>query len=151
MTLHTPPAGTHGNRTMSRPLARLGARMMAAWYRRSDRMASTLLLLSTVGATSGKQRVTPVGYTADGADRWLIVASDGGSAKNPGWLHNLAEHPDQVSIEIGHDKVNVQPEILAGDERAAAWATVVAATPQYGKYETQTDREISVVRLTRAP
>ncbi len=90
------------------------------------------------------------GNRTDG-DRWLIVASAMGSAKHPAWLHNLAAHPDEAWIEIGRDIVKVRPEILGGDERAAAWAKIVAATPQYGKDETQTDREIPVVRLTREP
>ncbi len=150
MTMQTPPGGTHGNRAMSGPMARFGARFMAAMYRRWGRMASSMVLLTTVGAKSGERRVVPLGFTADG-DRWLIVATAMGSAKNPAWLHNLAVHPDQVWIELGRETVKVRPEILAGDERAAAWARVVAAAPQFGKYETQTDREIAVVRLTREP
>jgi deazaflavin-dependent oxidoreductase (nitroreductase family) len=124
MTPQTPPGGTHGARSMGGPMIRFGARMMSAMYRRSGRMASSMV---------------------------LIAASAQGSAKNPAWLHNLAVHPDQVWIELGKDKVKVRPEILAGDERAAAWARIVAATPQFGKYETQTDREIAVVRLAREP
>jgi deazaflavin-dependent oxidoreductase (nitroreductase family) len=150
MTLQTPPGGTHGARSMGGPMIRFGARIMAAMYRRSGRMASSMVLLTTVGAKSGERRVAPVGFTSDG-DRWLIAASAQGSAKNPAWLHNLAVHPDQVWIELGKDKVKVRPEILAGDERVAAWARIVAATPQFGKYETQTDREIAVVRLAREP
>ena len=149
MTIETPHGGTHGNRPMPGPLARFGTWMMTAVVRRSGRMADTMLLLTTVGAKSGQRRVAPLGYVADGDGRWLIVATAQGAARNPAWLHNLAEHPDQVWIEIGHEQVKVRPETLAGDERAAAWARFVAKTPQYGKYGTQTDREIAVVRLTR--
>ncbi len=151
MTIETPPGGTHGNREIPGPIARFGARTMAAIYRRSARMAKSMLLLDTVGAKSGEPRVAALGFIADGAGRWLIVASASGTARNPAWLHNLAAHPDQVWIEIGRERIKVRPETLAGDERQAAWARIVAATPQYGKYETQTDREIAVIRLTREP
>jgi deazaflavin-dependent oxidoreductase (nitroreductase family) len=149
MTIETPPGGTHGNRAMGGPMVRFGARMMAAVYRRSNRMAKNMLLLETVGAKSGDARVAPLGFIADGVDGWVITASAGGSARNPAWLHNLALHPDKVSIVIGKDRVKVRPEVLAGEDRAAAWARIVAASPQYGKYPTQTDREIAVIRLTR--
>lgn len=46
-------------------------------------MGMPALVLSTVGATSGTPRHTPVAYFPDGADSWLIVASANGAAKNP--------------------------------------------------------------------
>jgi hypothetical protein len=43
----------------------------------------------------------------------------------------------------------VRPEILRGEERAAAWRRIVEAAPGYGRYEHITGREIPVVRLIR--
>jgi hypothetical protein len=43
----------------------------------------------------------------------------------------------------------VRPEIIAAEERPELWRRIVAEAPQFGKYETVTDREIPVVRLTR--
>jgi hypothetical protein len=43
-----------------------------------------LLLLHTVGARSGQQRVNPVMYLADG-DNYLVFASKAGSDSNPDW------------------------------------------------------------------
>ena len=39
-------------------------------------------------------------------------------------------------------------EQLAGAERAAAWQRIVAELPRFGDYETKTDRELPVLRLT---
>jgi deazaflavin-dependent oxidoreductase (nitroreductase family) len=54
----------------------------------------SLLLLDHVGAKSGRSRTTPLVYMRDG-ENLLIVASKGGYAKDPGWLHNLRAHPDR--------------------------------------------------------
>ena len=43
-----------------------------------------MLLLHHVGAKSGVARLTPLAYTPDGDGRYVIVASDGGSATHPG-------------------------------------------------------------------
>src|SRR5581483_3248128 len=51
------------------------------------------LLLEHVGAKSGTVRTTPLGYLLDD-ENVILVASNGGGPKNPGWLHNLRAHPD---------------------------------------------------------
>jgi len=131
-------------------MLRFGSRMMAAIYRLTGgRSSGQMLLLTTVGAKSGEQRVANLRRFDDGAGRWLIVGSAGGQAKHPGWLHNLAQNPDQAWIEVGRERSKVHPELLNGDERGTAWKRIVAEAPQFGKYEHTTDREIPVVRLTR--
>jgi len=108
-----------------------------------------LLMLTTVGARSGEPRRSTLGYFPDAnGNAWIIIGSAGGAAKNPAWVHNLAKNPDQVWVEIGNRKIKVKPEILKGQERAQAWQRVVAQAPNYGSYETKTDREIPVVRLS---
>jgi deazaflavin-dependent oxidoreductase (nitroreductase family) len=150
MTIKTPPGGTYGARMPRGRLLRFGSRMMSAMYRRfGGRGSADLLLLTTVGARSGEQRTTAVRRFEEGDGRWLIVGSAGGRATHPAWLHNLAAHPDKVWVEIGHDKWKVRPELIDGDARDQDWKRIVAEAPQFGKYETTTDREIPVVRLTR--
>ena len=39
---------------------------------------------------------------------------------------------------------------LSGEERAAAWQRITAASPRYAGYATKTDREIPIIRLTAA-
>jgi deazaflavin-dependent oxidoreductase (nitroreductase family) len=51
-----------------------------------------VLLLTTTGARSGKQRVNPLAYTTDG-ERLVIIASKGGTPTNPDWYHNIVAHP----------------------------------------------------------
>src|SRR5450755_644143 len=58
-----------------------------------------LLLLHTVGAKSGQERVNPVMYRAAG-DSFAVFASKAGAPTNPDWYHNLIANP-RVSAEIG--------------------------------------------------
>src|SRR5246500_5161069 len=51
-----------------------------------------VVILTSVGAKSGKVRKNPVMRIVDG-DRYVAVASAGGSPKNPSWDANLITHP----------------------------------------------------------
>ena len=150
MSFDIPPHGTRGNRMPRGRMLRFGSSMMAGLYRLTGGRTGHSLLLTTIGAQSGEERTASLRRFDDGDGRWLVAGSAGGSARHPAWLSNLSRNPDRVSVEIGRDRFKVTPELLAGDERAAAWKRIVAEAPQFGGYETRTDREIQVVRLTRA-
>jgi deazaflavin-dependent oxidoreductase (nitroreductase family) len=60
------------------------------------------LLITTRGRKTGKLRRTALYYGRD-ADRYLLVASDGGSPTNPAWYLNLVEHPE-IEVQVGADK-----------------------------------------------
>src|SRR3984893_7199377 len=51
-----------------------------------------LMLLTTVGARSGDERISPVMFHRDG-ERYVVVASKGGVPDHPGWYHNLKANP----------------------------------------------------------
>jgi len=46
------------------------------------------------------------------------------------------------------DRIKVRPETLEGADRTEAWNRVVSMAPGHGKYESKTDRQIRIVRLT---
>jgi deazaflavin-dependent oxidoreductase (nitroreductase family) len=117
-------------------------------------MGRPLLLLETMGARSGKRRHTTLGWFPDedpARRSWLVVASAMGAASHPAWYVNLARRPDDVSIEVGGERIGVRAESLHGPERERAWARVVGLAPGYGKYGRDTDREIPIVRLVPKP
>src|SRR5437763_6260262 len=60
------------------------------------------LLLSTTGRRSGQTRTNALVYAKDGDD-YLVVASNGGADKPPGWLFNIEAKPE-VEIQVGRDK-----------------------------------------------
>ncbi len=74
-----------------------------------------LVLLSTTGARSGKQRTHPLVYLADG-DRLVVFASKGGAPTSPDWYHNLVAHPE-VSVEAGAESYPATAVVITGEER----------------------------------
>jgi deazaflavin-dependent oxidoreductase (nitroreductase family) len=71
-----------------------------------------LLLLITTGARSGRTRVNPLMYLADG-DRLVVFASKGGSPTNPDWYHNVVANPD-ASVEVGTGHFPVRATVATG-------------------------------------
>jgi deazaflavin-dependent oxidoreductase (nitroreductase family) len=115
---------------------------------RGEFMGMDVLILNTVGKRSGQPRETPVAWFADGADARLVVASGGGSL-HPDWHANLTAHPGRVTVELpGAEPVPVTPHQLTGAEREQAWQRIVAAQPRLGKYQSKSDRQYPVIRLT---
>ena len=113
-------------------------------------MGFPVLVLTTTGARSGKERNSVLGGFPESENAWLIIGSKGGAAGNPAWLHNLAAHPHKVWAQVGNRKFRAKVVSLRGKERDEAYARVAAAAPQYGGYLKKTDREIPVLRVTPA-
>lgn len=109
---------------------------------------SSLVLLSTTGAKSGKRVTTPVMYVRDG-DRIVIIASNAGGDNHPAWYHNLLANPD-VTVELGTETFEAKSELIEGDERDRLYAEMVAIAPTFADYEAKTSRRIPVVALNRA-
>ena len=107
-----------------------------------------MVLLTTQGAKSGKERTHPLGGFPQGNDVWVVIASKGGAATHPAWFINLAKNPDKVWLEAGSKKLHMRPEVLKGAARDAMYEKCAAAAPGYAKYPSRTDREIPVIRLT---
>jgi deazaflavin-dependent oxidoreductase (nitroreductase family) len=109
-----------------------------------------LLELTTVGARTGKERHVVLGWFEDAGHSGarLVVGSNAGAARHPGWCHNLARNPDQAWVTVGGTRTRVRPDSLHGQERAEAWDRIVDLAPGYGAYTEKTDREIPVIRLT---
>ena len=104
-----------------------------------------VLLLHHVGRRSGKHRVTPVLFLADG-DRLVVVGSKGGVAKDPAWVGNLRVHP-LTTVEIGRRRVEVRARMASDEERASYWPRLVDIYPSYETYQARTDRVLPVLVL----
>ena len=107
-----------------------------------------VLLLTTIGAKSGAERLSPLVYTKDG-DRYVVAASMGGAPKNPAWYHNLVANP-KVTVEVGTEKFEATATVIADrPERDRLYAGMVAHAEGFADYETKTDRVIPIVVLER--
>lgn len=137
---------------LMKPLGRMQANRLkkAKGPEQVKMMGFPSVLLTTVGAKSGQENESVLGGFPDGQDAWLIIGSKGGAATHPAWFFNLAKNPDKVWLQAGNRRFKVNVASLQGDEREKAYAKVAAMAPQYGGYLTKTDREIPVVRLTKA-
>lgn len=108
----------------------------------------TNLILTTKGRKSGEQRTVALAYMADGND-FVVVASNGGSDRNPAWWLNLKSDPHAV-VEVGTRKLDVTAREATSDEHARLWPALKAVNPFYSNYEVITDRRIPVVILRPA-
>ena len=107
----------------------------------------TLLLLHTVGAKSGQERINPVAYVTDG-DRFVIIASKGGAPTNPDWYYNILAHP-LVTVEVGTEQFQARAAIASEPERTRLYNKMVEMMPGFADYQRKTTRVIPVVTLTR--
>jgi deazaflavin-dependent oxidoreductase (nitroreductase family) len=104
-----------------------------------------LLLLTTVGRKTGKERTVPLPYFRDAA-RFVLIASYGGNPRNPAWLDNLAANPD-VTIQIGFRRAQAQALVTPDVERDRIWREITARYPRYLAYQEKTSRRIPIVVL----
>jgi deazaflavin-dependent oxidoreductase (nitroreductase family) len=105
------------------------------------------LLLTTSGAKSGATRVNPLHYSTDG-DRFIVIASKGGSATHPDWYHNLVAHPE-VTVEVGAERFLARASIAEGAERERLYNQHADLLPHFAGFQKKTRRQIPVIILER--
>ena len=105
-----------------------------------------VLLLTTRGRRSGRQRTVPLTYLRDGDDL-VLIASYGGSPRHPAWFLNLAADAE-VEVRIGRGRRRMKARRAAPDERARLWPKVVETYDGYAAYQRRTTREIPLVFLS---
>lgn len=105
-----------------------------------------VILLTTIGAKTGKIRKTPLMRVEHGGE-YAVVASLGGAPKNPVWYYNVKANP-RVDLQDGTTEGEYEAREVFGDEKATWWERAVATWPDYADYQTKTDRQIPVFVLT---
>lgn len=108
-----------------------------------------MMVLTTVGARTGKTRVSPLAYTRDG-EHVIIIASKGGSDEHPAWYLNLVAQPI-VTVEVGDEKYQARAKVAHGAERERLYAQHADLHPSFHDYVKKTDRVIPVIVLERIP
>ena len=106
---------------------------------------SPVLLLTTTGRRSGKQRTVPLLYLMDGANV-VLVASNGGAVRDPTWWLNLQSTSD-AWIQIKGTRRRVKAERASAAEKQRLWPRLTAMYPGYKQYQEITGRDIPVVIL----
>jgi deazaflavin-dependent oxidoreductase (nitroreductase family) len=107
------------------------------------------LLLRTTGRRSGATRTNGLVYATDGDD-FLVVASNGGADKAPGWLHNVRADP-AVEVQVGRDRRPATARVVepSDPDYDRLWKIVNENNrDRYTAYQKQTDRPIPVIAVT---
>jgi deazaflavin-dependent oxidoreductase (nitroreductase family) len=119
----------------------------------AGRFGRGLVIMHTIGAKSGEERLIPVaGMRND--DGWLVIASAAGRPKNPHWYHNLKTHPE-FEVEVpaegdGIETIRVTATELGDADYPAAWSTFTTRMPQVLEYEKTTEgRRMPIFQLTK--
>ena len=110
---------------------------------------TSLLLLHTIGAKSGAERINPLAYQGLDDGNVAVFASKAGAPSNPDWFYNVMANPD-VSVEIGSETRRYTARRATGEERSVIWERQKQLAPGFADYEAKTDREIPVVILESA-
>ena len=105
------------------------------------------LLLTTRGRKSGKLRRTALIYGRAG-DRYLVVASNGGSKQHPAWYLNLLSDP-VVRVQVGAEVFSARARPAGDDEKPPLWQLMASLFPQYERFQKSTARAIPVVIIER--
>ena len=108
---------------------------------------NTLLLLHTIGAKSGKERVNPLATFEDG-DRLVIIASKGGAPSNPDWDYNVVANPE-VSAESGTEQSQACAAVTEEPQRTELYEKMEDTFASFSDYKKSAGRVIPVVTLTR--
>jgi len=106
-----------------------------------------MLTLSAVGRKSGELRHVQLAFYQDGED-YLVVASAMGQDRHPGWRYNIEADP-AVELQVRGERFPANARVLDEDEKARLWPEIKKAIPQMDTYETRTERNILVFRLSR--
>jgi deazaflavin-dependent oxidoreductase (nitroreductase family) len=110
-----------------------------------------MVLLTTIGARSGVERVSPVTYTTtstEAGEAIVLIASKAGNDRHPGWYHNLVANPEVV-IEVGAERFAATARTADEPERTRLFDERIAVMPRFGDYTKKTDRTIPVVVVER--
>ncbi len=110
-----------------------------------DLRGRPIVILTSVGAKTGKLRKTPLMRVEHGG-AYAVVASLGGAPKHPVWYHNLKKNP-HVELQDGPIRRDYTAREVSGHEKAVWWERAVETWPDYARYQARTRREIPVFVL----
>jgi len=110
---------------------------------------SPVLMVTATGAKSGQQRTQVLPYTDwEGSD--IIVGSNGGGPKDPGWVHNIRADGN-VWVRVGGRRMACTARIAQGEERQRVIDHVAISKPFVRNYDAETarnGRELPLAILT---
>ncbi|EHB56470.1 hypothetical protein MycrhDRAFT_3664 [Mycolicibacterium rhodesiae JS60] len=78
----------------------------------------------------------------------VVVASKGGYARDPMWVHNLRAHP-RTAVQVRAVRVGVLAREATAAEREELWPLVVHSFGPFELFQQRVEREIPIFVLDR--
>ncbi len=109
--------------------------------------AMPMLAMTAIGRRSGRPRSVQLACLPHEGDL-LVVASAMGQQRHPAWRYNLDANPE-VQVQMRGERFTARARVLTNADKQKVWDDIRQAIPQMKVYETRTDRNIRVYRLSR--
>ena len=106
-----------------------------------------LLLLTTIGARTGRKHTAPMMYV-EIDDRLFVIASNAGAPEDPQWFRNLVADP-LVTVEHAGEVYQATAVVPSGDERDRLFGEIAQRYPFFTEHQSRVTRRIPVVELAR--
>jgi deazaflavin-dependent oxidoreductase (nitroreductase family) len=108
-----------------------------------------ILTLTHTGARTGQKRKNLLTYFTDGDDL-IVMASNYGRERHPGWYYNVKANPT-VEVRAAGRRGPYRARVATGEDRQRLWELAKTLTKTYADYEERAaGRTIQVVRLSPA-
>lgn len=104
-----------------------------------------ILLLTTKGRSSGKERTAPLVYMADG-ERVVVIGSNAGNKQPPAWALNL-QHEPEAEVQVRRERWPVRARIAEGEEHETLWRRMNQQFAGFDDYRARTTRDIKLFVL----
>ena len=129
---------------LSPPLDRWAFRVSdGRWTLASAVSGLPVIMLTTMGAKSGKPRTSPlVGIPFEGD--LAVVGSGYGQPRTPGWVFNCWASP---TGEVRYRDAAVRVRVEEPSDPSPIWSAAEALYPGYARYPGRVEREIAVFVL----
>lgn len=102
--------------------------------------------LTTVGRSTGIRRETMLTAPIYEGDLVVLVASNGGDARDPQWFKNVLACPE-VTVTTEASSREMRARVATGPERSHLWRRIRTVTVTYDLYQRRTARQIPLVVL----
>lgn len=109
-------------------------------------IGSPTMLLTTIGAKSGRPRTTPLVFYREDPDLF-IIGSNFGQNHHPAWSANLLANPS-AWVNIDGTEIEATATYLEGPARDRIFHEFEKMGDVYRVYNSRTSRELRVFRLT---
>jgi deazaflavin-dependent oxidoreductase (nitroreductase family) len=106
-----------------------------------------MALMYTIGAKTGQMRMVPLQCYPVEPEGVLVLASNNGQPKHPGWYYNLKAHPE-IDALVDREKRRVRAEELSAERRAIEWPKMLEQNSAIDKYKARAGgRELPIFLL----